>query len=524
MTSDLAEDRTGRASRFFQAFRYWRRSRPFWGGLWLLFSGTVIFFSGNLSLGNLQVHMGVEGFKSYIIPLILWLCGALIWASPSQRIFYGAIAIASAIYSLVAVNLGGFVVGMLSGMAGGALAIAWVPNKDTFEHSDEATGDDDDDDRFDDPDGTAETAEVPRPRHAAYDEDDAPVPAETAGDSGTAEFTAAGPRYHRGPRIVTAAVIALTVLAAGFVGLRDATPAAAAGCTPVTLTQQLKTAKATPHRKLKPATTSKSAKKKTPTTTGAAPLGAAPVAHVARAGGGTAAPDPGSLLGLIGGLLGVGATASPSATPSADPTETPDPSPSPSAKPSAPATPSPSAKPSPKPSVTVSGTTAPHKPPRIPTPTPSASVPPCKVIGKMLALSGGQPTIGSKPGTMTVDLLTMTGLSYDGNVELPTKDGTIEVMQFSMDSSTSTPFQLDADEGSSSIRTESSKLTVSGHVKFYATEIKGNVLGVLPADYTPSAPPPITPSLLFFTNVTIGLAFVTCDTLTADKLTLTPLK
>jgi hypothetical protein len=119
---------------------------------------------------------------------------------------------------------------------------------------------------------------------------------------------------------------------------------------------------------------------------------------------------------------------------------------------------------------------------------------------------------------MTASKLTMSGLTYDGNVDLPTKSGTLTVMEFSMDSSTSTPFELDVTAGGVTSKTKSSSLTVSGNVKFYATEIKGNVLGVLPADYTPTNPPPLVPSELFFTDVTIGLANVVCDKLTAASL------
>jgi len=127
-------------------------------------------------------------------------------------------------------------------------------------------------------------------------------------------------------------------------------------------------------------------------------------------------------------------------------------------------------------------------------------------------------TVQETPAIQTTKLLTMTGLSYVGNVSLPTHGGTISVMKFTMDSSTSTPFQLDVTTHGNLMRTRSSKLTVSGNVSFYTTEIKGNALGILPVDYTPSNPPPLTPPLMFFTDVTIGLVDVQCDTLTAADL------
>jgi hypothetical protein len=55
-------------------------------------------------------------------------------------------------------------------------------------------------------------------------------------------------------------------------------------------------------------------------------------------------------------------------------------------------------------------------------------------------------------------------------------------------------------------------------VKFYTSEIKGNLDGTLPVDFTTQNPPPPVPSEVSFTDVTIGLVYVQCDTLTAAKL------
>ncbi len=115
----------------------------------------------------------------------------------------------------------------------------------------------------------------------------------------------------------------------------------------------------------------------------------------------------------------------------------------------------------------------------------------------------------------------MYGLSFDGIVDLPTRSGTMRVMQFSMDSSTSTPFELQPLTDTGEIDIKSSKLTVSSNVKFYCTEIKGDLLDVLPVDYTVDSPPPLVTSDLYFTNVTIELAFVYADKLTANNLDIT---
>jgi hypothetical protein len=144
------------------------------------------------------------------------------------------------------------------------------------------------------------------------------------------------------------------------------------------------------------------------------------------------------------------------------------------------------------------------------------------VTAKQLAAASGQPPVNLVPSTQKAAMLTMSGLSYDGNVELPTAEGTILAMQFSMTSSTSTPFELDVPVGDHTVVITSSSLTVSGNVQFYATEIKGNLQGAVPVDFTPSSPPPLTVPDLCFTDATISLAFVSSTTLTADKLAISP--
>lgn len=112
-------------------FRRWRRSRPFWGGLLLLIAGLELFLSANMTLGNLEVHMGPEGFLSYLLPLLLILTGVLSWVTPGQRLFYGVLGLLTAVYSLVGLNLGGFGLGMIIGIVGGALVTSWAPTPGT---------------------------------------------------------------------------------------------------------------------------------------------------------------------------------------------------------------------------------------------------------------------------------------------------------------------------------------------------------------------------------------------------------
>ena len=62
-----------------------------------------------------------------VLTAIVVLCGVLIWLTPAQRLFYAVIGLVTALYSLIGLNLGGFGAGMVLGIIGGALAIAWTP-------------------------------------------------------------------------------------------------------------------------------------------------------------------------------------------------------------------------------------------------------------------------------------------------------------------------------------------------------------------------------------------------------------
>ena len=126
-TADAQHDRSGRITRGWRAFRRWRRTRPFWGGLFLALSGVEIFGTTQMSLAGLSFQMGPTGFLSWLIPTILVACGMLMWFTPQQRMFYAIVGSVTAVFSLIAVNLGGFFIGLLLGMVGGALGFAWTP-------------------------------------------------------------------------------------------------------------------------------------------------------------------------------------------------------------------------------------------------------------------------------------------------------------------------------------------------------------------------------------------------------------
>jgi hypothetical protein len=70
---------------------------------------------------------GVNGFVGTMIAFVLALCGLLLWFSPAQRVFYSIVAVILALATFNTINYGGFFLGMLLGITGGALAFAWSP-------------------------------------------------------------------------------------------------------------------------------------------------------------------------------------------------------------------------------------------------------------------------------------------------------------------------------------------------------------------------------------------------------------
>lgn len=124
----MAPVKDARAGAFADArgFRAWRRGRPFVGGLLVALGGIEMFFSGQLDIGHLHIQLGIEGLQATVIPIALLLLGILAITMPAHHVFYGVLALVVAVYSLVGVNLGGFLIGMILSCVGGILVVAWM--------------------------------------------------------------------------------------------------------------------------------------------------------------------------------------------------------------------------------------------------------------------------------------------------------------------------------------------------------------------------------------------------------------
>lgn len=106
-------------------FRAFRRSRPFWAGVFTILGGLEILALPLSPVASL-VLLGVAGVSSIVMGLLLVVMGLFMWFSPVNRTLAGVLTIVFALTSFVTSNLGGLVVGMVLGIIGGALCLAWT--------------------------------------------------------------------------------------------------------------------------------------------------------------------------------------------------------------------------------------------------------------------------------------------------------------------------------------------------------------------------------------------------------------
>ena len=115
----------GAARRWFRAFR---RTRPFWGGLWMILGGWTVLKVSMVPIALLTTF-GFGGIAGYFLGGGLIGCGLVAWFAPVHRRIVGVLGTGLAIASLVESNLGGFLVGMLLGLLGGAMTFGWGEKK-----------------------------------------------------------------------------------------------------------------------------------------------------------------------------------------------------------------------------------------------------------------------------------------------------------------------------------------------------------------------------------------------------------
>ena len=131
MSAETPVQSAGRFTRARLRFRDWRGNRPFWAGLFTLLGAAPIayFPYATLKLGTMSLAMATTaGAGSLIIGVLLFTLGLTMWFQQATRVFAGVAAIVLGLVSLVVSNIGGFILGFLFSLIGGALSVSWMPS------------------------------------------------------------------------------------------------------------------------------------------------------------------------------------------------------------------------------------------------------------------------------------------------------------------------------------------------------------------------------------------------------------
>jgi hypothetical protein len=417
---------------------------------------------------KLVIYIGIGGVFGVLIGILLIAAGIVLWVNPTHRVFYGIAGIVLGIISFPASNLGGFVLGMLLAIIGGALAFAWVPAEP-------------------DPVDSASAGRAVDRAPSGRDGDDAPAGRE--GDDAPADADDRGAEPSAGLDLITEPRTEWEGTAT--IAEQDAPGSDGGGL-------RLGDA-AGRHRTLAVAAM--------PALLVAGMVGTGGVAKAA-----SAQPADGCILGII-------------CLPSASPTPTPSTS-APSSTPTASSSPSGSASPSPTPSVGQSGTAAPSP---TPTSSTSASASPSptgtstsgaggkgKKVAEKHAAAPSAVTAAAADSVLTAGSVTLTDFQYKGIVSMPVSGGgTEEMMEFTASSADlSGDVTVSVTQGGQTTDTSSPTLGFSDGMTLYATKLCGNLLGVLPICFTPST---VSAVLLSIANVVTAAAPITMTDVTTDQ-------
>lgn len=117
-----------RADRVRRVFRAFRRTRPFWGAVWLALGGAVIIHWSSTDLG-VVLAQGWSSGAGYVLGGALIVFAVVAVVSPMYAKVLGIFGVLVALVAFPMSNLGGFVLGSAFGIIGGAMVWSWGEKK-----------------------------------------------------------------------------------------------------------------------------------------------------------------------------------------------------------------------------------------------------------------------------------------------------------------------------------------------------------------------------------------------------------
>lgn len=106
-------------------FRTWRRTRPFWAGVWTLLGGAFIAYVPSTAF-RFVMFTGTMVWAGIVVGLVIALLGLLLWVQPHLRALLAVMIQVLALVSFFTSDFGGFLIGMITAMIGGSMALAWT--------------------------------------------------------------------------------------------------------------------------------------------------------------------------------------------------------------------------------------------------------------------------------------------------------------------------------------------------------------------------------------------------------------
>jgi hypothetical protein len=143
------------------------------------------------------------------------------------------------------------------------------------------------------------------------------------------------------------------------------------------------------------------------------------------------------------------------------------------------------------------------------------------LINDKKASSAGAPQGAAMPLRLQATKQTLTGLAYDGITTLQTASGPKQVLKLRASSIKIEGLKQTVTYPGGTMTLTADTATISGNINLYVLKQSGSAFGILPLTLSPSFPPPLVLPDMMFTNVDQSVALIQADSMTVPSVMIT---